>query len=264
MKTSDRSPEQSWQQMEFDQMSLPVDFPARTSQSPDYDRGSKSTPDQDYGQNCIELLATYDRKLRSWRTSQVCLVAQLNKLADGFAEYSGILPRSGMMQNGIAYPLPPLAPSIAETDSGALPTQTKKSKPRQPEHIKQRQRQESKENAADTVGKRLERRADETGNHCTESTAHTRSVPRKASIARFITTDTERWIKSLARHTAGIRWKGQPAQEHRYWQTMAEPFVRRGTDGIPDRMDRLSGLGNAIVPQMAHLLGLAIINKMEQ
>lgn len=35
-----------------------------------------------------------------------------------------------------------------------------------------------------------------------------------------------------------------------YWQT--EPNVGRVADGIPDRVDRLKGLGNAIVPQVAY------------
>ena len=36
----------------------------------------------------------------------------------------------------------------------------------------------------------------------------------------------------------------------RYWN--AEPDVGRVANGIPDRVDRLTGLGNAIVPQVAH------------
>jgi DNA (cytosine-5)-methyltransferase 1 len=35
-----------------------------------------------------------------------------------------------------------------------------------------------------------------------------------------------------------------------YWET--EPNVGRVADGIPDRVDRLKGLGNAIVPQVAY------------
>jgi DNA (cytosine-5)-methyltransferase 1 len=37
-----------------------------------------------------------------------------------------------------------------------------------------------------------------------------------------------------------------------YWE--AEPAVGRVADGIPDRVDRLKGLGNAIVPQVAYEL----------
>lgn len=41
-----------------------------------------------------------------------------------------------------------------------------------------------------------------------------------------------------------------------YWKT--EPAVGRVADGIPRRVDRIKGLGNAIVPQIAEVIGLAI------
>jgi len=45
-------------------------------------------------------------------------------------------------------------------------------------------------------------------------------------------------------------------QEHRGWNT--EPAVGRVANGIPGRVDRLKGLGNAIVPQIAMQIGLTI------
>jgi DNA (cytosine-5)-methyltransferase 1 len=68
-----------------------------------------------YGENTPELLATYDRSTSSWRTSQLCLV-------EGLTRFSETWPRSGTMQNGIAYQLPPLVPLTDETGSGLLPT----------------------------------------------------------------------------------------------------------------------------------------------
>lgn len=43
----------------------------------------------------------------------------------------------------------------------------------------------------------------------------------------------------------------------------AEPNVGRVAHGIPKRMDRLKGLGNAIVPQLAMQIGLAIKKEIE-
>jgi site-specific DNA-cytosine methylase len=42
------------------------------------------------------------------------------------------------------------------------------------------------------------------------------------------------------------------------WQT--EPDVGRVADGVPSRVDRLRGLGNAVVPQVAELIGRMVID----
>lgn len=42
-------------------------------------------------------------------------------------------------------------------------------------------------------------------------------------------------------------------------QWAAEPRLDRVADGIPNRVDRIKGLGNAIVPQIAMNIGLAIV-----
>jgi len=43
-----------------------------------------------------------------------------------------------------------------------------------------------------------------------------------------------------------------------WWQT--EPAVGRVADGIPRRVDRLRGLGNAVVPQVAEVVGRLIVS----
>jgi len=52
----------------------------------------------------------------------------------------------------------------------------------------------------------------------------------------------------------------QPTEE--WWAT--EPSVGRVANGIPKRVDRLKGLGNAIVPQIAMQIGLCIKQVNEQ
>jgi DNA (cytosine-5)-methyltransferase 1 len=47
-----------------------------------------------------------------------------------------------------------------------------------------------------------------------------------------------------------------------WWQS--EPDVGRVAHGIPARVDRLHGLGNAIVPQIAEILGWAIRETFEK
>ncbi len=41
-----------------------------------------------------------------------------------------------------------------------------------------------------------------------------------------------------------------------------EPLVRRVDDGIPGRVDRLHGIGNAVVPQIPEIIGRAIMNSL--
>jgi hypothetical protein len=68
-----------------------------------------------YGASTPALLANYDPESCSWRTSQRCLV-------EGWTEFSETWPRSGMMQNGIAYRLPPLVRLTDATGCGFWPT----------------------------------------------------------------------------------------------------------------------------------------------
>ena len=59
------------------------------------------------------------------------------------------------------------------------------------------------------------------------------------------------WNRQPLNRTGGLgkngRWKWEP-----------EPSVGRVAHGVPRRMDRIRGLGNAIVPQIAMQIGLAI------
>jgi len=77
-------------------------------------------------------------------------------------------------------------------------------------------------------------------------------------------TDSERLKKSL-RQSEGIFSSGnvgristEQGSINGWWQI--EPDVGRVADGIPSRVDRLRCLGNAVVPQVAEIVGRLIIN----
>lgn len=60
--------------------------------------------------------------------------------------------------------------------------------------------------------------------------------------------------------------KGLRGREHTATQWATEPDVGRVADGVPNRVDRLKALGNAVVPQIPELIGRAIMeseNAME-
>ena len=68
-----------------------------------------------YGQNCVVLLARYDRDTRSLKTYQCSFI-------EGLDEFSATLPKSGMMRNGKLYPQPMWVRPISGSGSGLWPT----------------------------------------------------------------------------------------------------------------------------------------------
>jgi len=65
-------------------------------------------------------------------------------------------------------------------------------------------------------------------------------------------------VVTSSRQTTKSRKQNSPKRPKIYrWKS--EPNVGRVADGVPSRVDRLKGLGNAIVPQVAQLIGEQIL-----
>lgn len=114
MTTSEPSPEIVSEQTAFPWMSSAEASPVRTSAALERVQALRASAAA-YGRNTADLLASYDPGSSSWKTSQHCLV-------EGLTSFSETWPRSGLMQNGTAYQLPPLVRLTDEIDFGLWPT----------------------------------------------------------------------------------------------------------------------------------------------
>ena len=78
------------------------------------------------------------------------------------------------------------------------------------------------------------------------------SIGGKQNVAN---SDNARWEKQWWQESA--QEEQQTTQCRSWWSV--EPSVGRVAHGIPNRVDRLKGLGNAVVPQIPAVLGRAIL-----
>lgn len=86
---------------------------------------------------------------------------------------------------------------------------------------------------------------------------------RRLSQAGFgISSDTERRLEPLGWLMAGIGREWQSVEGNAAWNNENSPIGLGVDDGLPDRMDRLKALGNAVIPQIPEMIGHAILEAM--
>lgn len=89
------------------------------------------------------------------------------------------------------------------------------------------------------------------GRDCNQASSGFQS--RRTVAGRSSSTATLQNSNSRAVQPRRIRWGTAQTSSAGWWS--AEPSVGRVANGIPDRLDRLSALGNAVVPQVAEWIG---------
>jgi len=95
------------------------------------------------------------------------------------------------------------------------------------------------------------------GNHNEKKEIRTRGNTINFSSADVADTDSQRGcLWETDRQDAEDVGQSPRCKVTRQWDS--EPDVCRVVDGLPNRVDRLKGLGNAIVPQIAYQIGKAI------
>jgi hypothetical protein len=122
MKTYKPLQQSDWLQTELESIASPeasrAKMPLRLDTSGESDR-ELTEQEQGFGENYRVLLAKLDHDTQSWKT---CQISWLETQGAGSGEYSMTWPKSGTMQNGIAYQLAPLERHTAGSGCGLLPT----------------------------------------------------------------------------------------------------------------------------------------------
>lgn len=218
----------------------------------------------DYGPSLTGSFAWFDRDTSAWKTWQLCL--------DGdWVEFLATFPRAGMTRSGIAFRLAPLVPHIDEIGSLLWPTPRAADCQRGPDYGGTPGHQGGGESIgggsslADGVGKRLEGPI----HGCDGSAAYGRIFqrgPASGGITSADAADAYQLVASEGRTERGGEFLrigsdqesnlgGEPGTTN--WTI--EPAVGRMAYGVPNYVDRVRCLGNAVVPQVAEYIARRII-----
>jgi DNA (cytosine-5)-methyltransferase 1 len=116
---------------------------------------------------------------------------------------------------------------------------------------------ESGANVPDASGAGLEGirfRAQASGTHLNDTRSQSGGIPVATAIANAI------GGKLAQFWSPGRMGREEPFSRDGHWPLASEPFLRGGTNGVPDRAHRLKALGNAVVPQIPELIGRALLD----
>jgi hypothetical protein len=125
MKTLPNSQATFLDETEFPLMSSQADSRAKTLAALESKQASAKAQGPASGPKSSDLLASYHPASSSWRTSQHCLVAQVNSEGDGLAQFSETWPSAGMMRNGKAFSPKTLVCKYPDLEFGYVPTPRK-------------------------------------------------------------------------------------------------------------------------------------------
>jgi DNA (cytosine-5)-methyltransferase 1 len=81
---------------------------------------------------------------------------------------------------------------------------------------------------------------------------------RRSSNAQMADPNNDRFGQSITAKEKKQNWGAETASSKCNWWE-SEPNVGRVAHGIPSRVDRLKGLGNAVVPQVAEYIGRLVL-----
>jgi site-specific DNA-cytosine methylase len=204
------------------------------------DNEKEQTTQDTYGHGYEQPLASYDPDTQSWRMYEGISLWGEHKLLES-------LPKSGMTRNGVLYQQPVWVRPIDEIASSLWPTPTTQNIRQQHATTTQQFGRCSSWNS---------KRDFPSGWKGTETDLPMgRRLVANANSGRVGTAST------FARETSQEIREHALRTCHLWWEV--EPDVGRVADGIPNRVDRLKGLGNAVVPQVAEYIGRLITTSLD-